>query len=166
MNATLTLDDLGLSIQTARRLTAAGVTTVPELCAWTADELRARPGFGPVRLSELRRALAVHELHLRGDVPPPASPSAMPLTVDVLAAVRARIAELGLTRAEVADRCQALRPLAAGHRGPGSGWRSQLARHLGPEGAPRDGNPDRRTLEVILAALDLEVRPRENRQSP
>lgn len=161
------LDGLRLSIQTARRLAAAGIETVPELCAQTAEELRARPGFGPVRLSEVRRALAGHELRLRGDEAPAAADALPPLAVDVLAAIRERIAELGLTRAEVADRCQALRPLAAGHRGPGSGWRSQLARHLGPEHAPRDGNPDRRTLEVILAALDLEIRPREQkRQSP
>ena len=78
-----------------------------------------------------------------------------------LAIVRARIAELGLPRAEVADRCQALRPLAP------RGWEAQISRMLGPEQAPRQdlGKLAASTLVVVLTALGLvEIRaPEENR---
>lgn len=71
---TPTLDELRLPVQLVRRLATAGISTVPELCAWSVDELRARPGFGPTRLSEVRRALAEHGQRLRGDEAPSSPP--------------------------------------------------------------------------------------------
>lgn len=73
--------------------------------------------------------------------------------VDIHAVIRDRIDELGLTRTDLADRCQAMHPLSP------DGWIQKISRLLGPAGAPRNGNVEAPTLAIIFAALGLEVAP-------
>jgi hypothetical protein len=80
--------------------------------------------------------------------------------LDIHGAIRARLADLGLRRTDLAARCQAIRPLRP------HGWLEQISRLLGPDSEPRDGGCKIETLAVILSALGLGLRPTEKSTEP
>ncbi len=61
------IESLFLPARIQSRLEHENITTVGELIGLSSDDLLAWPGFGAMSLREVRRALAEHNLALRGD---------------------------------------------------------------------------------------------------
>ena len=63
----MTLDDLNLIVRTANCLKAEGIESIDALLAKSASDVLKIPNFGRHCLAELRLALSVKGLKLRGD---------------------------------------------------------------------------------------------------
>ena len=64
------LSVLGLSIRASNSLLSNGFSTVGDVVALTAIELRKLPGVGPGTLVEIKAKLSARDLTLRPDGPP------------------------------------------------------------------------------------------------